>query len=259
MNVPTVPADENTPLRHGDLYEALARELMEGRYPVGSRFPSEAELQTRFGVGRHTAREALKALSDDGFIDRRRKSGTIVSATVPQVRYSQTLGKLHNLLDFGVVTALQVDTFSYVRLHDARLCDLLGLPTGQRWLRVAGVRVRRDTGAPVCWCEHYVPPIYGFDREALDALEGPIHEMVAIRYGFEVDHVDQEIGAAPVTAALAGLLHADAESPALVIVRRYHRASSDAASDGLKTLTQASLNLFPAGRYWVKSRIERDR
>jgi DNA-binding GntR family transcriptional regulator len=252
-------ADENTPLRHGDVRMSLARELAEGHYPVGSRFPSETELQARFGIGRHTAREALKTLADEGFIDRRRKSGTIVLTTMPGARYSQPLGSLHNLLDFGFETWLQVHAFAHVRLHDDRLCDLLKVPPGLRWLRVTGVRVRRDTNVPVCWSEHYLPPSYGFERDALDTLEGPIHAMVASRHGFEVDHVDQEIGAGHVTAAVAGLLCAEVASPALLVVRRYHRAPSGEAKDEMSTLTQAVLNLFPAGRYWVRSRIERDR
>lgn len=38
----------------------LAEEIAAGKHPKGARFPTELELQQRFQVGRHTAREALK-------------------------------------------------------------------------------------------------------------------------------------------------------------------------------------------------------
>ena len=74
---------------------------------MGARFPGEEELQKRFGVGRHTVREALKMLAAEGYIDRRRKSGTVVLSVAPTVRYLQSLGTIENPFDFGVNTKLR--------------------------------------------------------------------------------------------------------------------------------------------------------
>lgn len=52
------------------IYQQIANELRHdikaGRYPPGSRLPSETDLMHRFGVARMTARKAVKVLADEG-------------------------------------------------------------------------------------------------------------------------------------------------------------------------------------------------
>ena len=56
--------------RPGPRYSALARlltsEIASGRYRVGDRIPTEAQLQQRFDVSRHTIREALRESPEYG-------------------------------------------------------------------------------------------------------------------------------------------------------------------------------------------------
>jgi GntR family transcriptional regulator len=241
--------EKNSQLRHTDIQAELSRELEAGLYPVGGSFPREGEVQHRFGVGRHTAREALKTLTDLGYIGRRPKSGTIVLATRPSERFIQSIGTIENLIDFGVRTELQVHSFGFARLHNASFCRLLGVPLDQRWLRISGVRRHGEAATPLCWSEYYLPPAYAFDRIFLDELEGPIFANVLKLHGLQLDHVDQEIGAARLNTASSRLLNAPAESPALTQVRRYFERGGN--------LLQATINIYPAGRYVVRSRIER--
>lgn len=61
-------------------YEQIAdhlRGLVASGRP-GDRLPSEAELCTRFGVSRMTARQALQVVANEGLIDRRRGAGTFI-------------------------------------------------------------------------------------------------------------------------------------------------------------------------------------
>jgi GntR family phosphonate transport system transcriptional regulator len=58
--------------------EALRDDLARGRFRPGDRLPSEADLATRFGVHRHTVREALRRLSTEGLVASRRGAGTFV-------------------------------------------------------------------------------------------------------------------------------------------------------------------------------------
>lgn len=61
------------------IYEALAEEIGAGRYPPGTKLPTEAQLSQRFGVNRHTVRRALEALRMEGAIHVRRGSGAFVT------------------------------------------------------------------------------------------------------------------------------------------------------------------------------------
>ncbi|WP_067687939.1 FadR/GntR family transcriptional regulator [Nocardia jejuensis] len=61
--------------------EQLRAEIRSGRWPVGSRIPTEPELTELTGTGRNTVREAVQALVHAGMVERRQGSGTYVTST----------------------------------------------------------------------------------------------------------------------------------------------------------------------------------
>ena len=61
--------------------EQLRAEIRSGRWPLGSRIPTEPELTELTGTGRNTVREAVQALVHAGMLERRQGSGTYVVAT----------------------------------------------------------------------------------------------------------------------------------------------------------------------------------
>ncbi|MEZ5925532.1 MAG: UTRA domain-containing protein [Hyphomicrobiaceae bacterium] len=67
----------------GPLYEqirrALAKPILEGRWPPGVKLPSEHELTGLTGASRMTVNKALHRMAEDGLIVRRRKAGTFVA------------------------------------------------------------------------------------------------------------------------------------------------------------------------------------
>ena len=69
------------------VFEALRDEIMEGRYQKS--FPGEAQLVRRIAVGRQTVIRAMGELVNQGLVERRRGSGTVVSR-----RIRQTLGTI---------------------------------------------------------------------------------------------------------------------------------------------------------------------
>lgn len=63
--------------------DELRREISDGRWMVGDRIPSEAELTTTLGVSRPSVREAVRALVQLGLLETRQGDGTYVVATDP--------------------------------------------------------------------------------------------------------------------------------------------------------------------------------
>lgn len=70
--------------------EQLRAEIRSGRWPIGSRIPTEPELTELTGTGRNTVREAVQALVHAGVLERRQGSGTYVIAAS---EVGGTLGK----------------------------------------------------------------------------------------------------------------------------------------------------------------------
>lgn len=66
--------------------EILTAEISAGSYPPGSRMPTETELAQRFGVNRHTLRQAMGALSDAGLVSVQHGRGTFVRPA-PVIEY----------------------------------------------------------------------------------------------------------------------------------------------------------------------------
>ena len=70
-----------------DKQECIERQLesalLEGRWGVFERLPSERGLAEAFGVNRATVRAALRALAGRGILETRRGSGTVVRAMPP--------------------------------------------------------------------------------------------------------------------------------------------------------------------------------
>jgi DNA-binding GntR family transcriptional regulator len=232
--------------RHRAISETLGREIASGAWPVGSRLPTETELQARFGASRHTVREALKTLSDQGLLRRRPKLGTFVLKDTPSAHYAHGVRDVRSLFEFAGDTALEVAYQGFVTGSD-RLAETLGMPAEGRWLRIAGIRSLRERGEPLSWSEIYLPADYAVDRTALRGRQGPIYQMVLDTHGLKLDHVEQDIRAAALPAALAAQLRAEPDSPALFLRRRY------IASTG--ATFEVSLNLYPADRYSVQSVI----
>lgn len=59
----------------------LSAEIAEGIYATGDKLPTEAALSRRFGVNRHTVRQALSHMASQGLVVPRRGAGVFVTGT----------------------------------------------------------------------------------------------------------------------------------------------------------------------------------
>ena len=64
--------------KHRQVYRALEREILGGRWKEGDRLPSEADLVRQFGASRITVGRAVRDLQRAGLVERRAGSGTYV-------------------------------------------------------------------------------------------------------------------------------------------------------------------------------------
>jgi DNA-binding FadR family transcriptional regulator len=80
------------PVRAGNPFEETVERLLQaiklGVVGPGERLPAERDLAARLNVSRETLREAIKALTDSGYVESRRGryGGTFVNEQLPKVR-----------------------------------------------------------------------------------------------------------------------------------------------------------------------------
>jgi GntR family transcriptional regulator, transcriptional repressor for pyruvate dehydrogenase complex len=85
-----------------EVIERLAAEIASGRYPPGTKLPSEQELIAAFNVSRTVIREAVAALRARGIVTTRQGSGAFVSPASgrePYVIDQEGLGSLAKVIE----------------------------------------------------------------------------------------------------------------------------------------------------------------
>ena len=72
-------------VKYQKVKETLATEIERGKYSLGERLPSEKQLAEQFGVSIITVRQAVEALSREGFVEKIQGSGTYIRHLRPAI------------------------------------------------------------------------------------------------------------------------------------------------------------------------------
>lgn len=126
------------PVRNGNAFEDTVARLLQtirlGIVEPGGALPAERDLAARFSVSRDTVREAIKSLSDAGFLVSRRGryGGTFVSDTLPAVGHldaglqpSPTTGDIEDVLGLRDILEVGAARAAAARKLSAQERDLL--------------------------------------------------------------------------------------------------------------------------------------
>lgn len=108
---------------------SLQSDIAEGLYGPGDKLPTEAVLAARFGVNRHTVRNALAHLAQDGLVHARRGAGVFVTTTPTDYPIGRRVRFHQNLRAAGRTPAKKVLLLE-TRLAHASEADALDLEQG---------------------------------------------------------------------------------------------------------------------------------
>ncbi len=98
---------EKTEAKYSILANAIRNRILSGEFHMGDRLASENELSAQFGFSRQTVRQALGILEQEGFVVRRRGSGTYIAKGTPSLQKSRTIGVITTYITdyiFPVIT-----------------------------------------------------------------------------------------------------------------------------------------------------------
>ncbi|WP_286230008.1 GntR family transcriptional regulator [Neobacillus mesonae] len=94
------------------VYDELLLQITKGKYPVGSKLPSEPDLAKKLGVSRATLRQALALLQDDGVVRNSRGKGNFVIDSFYKQQAGVQLEKLSNPMH-----KCHISTFDRIDTH----------------------------------------------------------------------------------------------------------------------------------------------
>lgn len=233
----------NTP-RYRQLAGLLRDEISSGRLKPGDALPTEMEICETHSVSRHTARDALRILTDEKLIERRRGAGTIVAERGAPA-FAQPIGDFDTIVQYARNTKFEV---TVEQKADQDTLDRLGL-TGD-YIQLIGFR--RVKGQPAqAITAVYLRADLAPDVETIHNLPGSISEWIEANHGVSVDRVVQRMEAVALNESQAQRLDVETGYPALRTVRRYRDAAGG--------IILFSESLHPAGRFAYEMRLDRKR
>lgn len=212
----TPPANAS---RHEVLYRTLRKALEGNLYKIGEMMPTETCLCTEHQVSRYAVREALKRLEDEGFIRRRRGSGTrVISNKRKNPVFRHAIGSRSELELFARGTRIEFDEGTLLET-DGKLARLLGCDELRRWYCFRGIRYDHDT--PFGITTMYLDANRVGQPGAEDFGHEPVYRWMERHAGLRLSGVSQDVTAVALTKDQADLFGEAAGTPALQIIRRY--------------------------------------
>jgi GntR family transcriptional regulator len=180
-----IDRDSPVPFHH-QLKALLRAEIDTGRWPAGTRIPSEPELCRAFDVSRTVVRQALGALEQERLLKRRRGLGTFVAEAKLRRRLVQTLTGFHDdMIAQGRVPRTKVLEQRVVPA-DRTVAEALGLEPGALVVRLE--RLRSVDGEPSVLVTAFVPAALAPGLEAIDLTDASLYETLGSRFGLHVEY-----------------------------------------------------------------------
>ena len=173
--------------RHARVAHALIEDIARGRYAVGTRLPTEADLERRFGVSRHTVRQAIRHLRDLGLVTARAGIGTTVMARESEPRAVLSMNSVDELLQFTKNTRLRLLAKRELAADEA-LARTLRCRVGEAWLQLQLLRTIPRMREPLGLVHVWVRPEFSGIADQVDKVRTTVFAILQRRYGVATDH-----------------------------------------------------------------------
>ncbi len=205
------------------IVDELLTEISVGKWPVGSKLPSELELSKKFDVSRDTIRKALKALEKADFIERRPHIGTRIKSKARSGRFLHEMSDVRKLFEYGHQYPRRIQKISEITADPKLAETIFGINPGTKLIKFENVRVASDSIDEVVvvtnvYVSSKASVIVGEARRRPKAL---IANLVEEYFSIEYVEVRQTFSASAMPEAVATYFKCAPGTPCLKIVRSY--------------------------------------
>lgn len=207
--------------RYIELADELREAILRGDYADPGNFPTESVLCDKYDVSRFTVREALRKLTSEGLITRRRGSGTLVQpATARAGTLHQPLSNVGEILQYARDTTIAF-TKQKAAAIPAQIVDQIGIKAKGDWFAFRGKRLKPGKERPIAVTEAWVHPDLAEAVAQIDTNATTLFGQIETLGKVTVTRVTQDIQAIKGTKEILtdlGLVKGD---PVLRILRCY--------------------------------------
>lgn len=236
--------------RYLEMADELREEILRGDYSDPGDFPTESVLCKKYEVSRYTVREALRKLTSEGLISRRRGSGTIVQpATARAGALHQPLSNVGEIIQYARDTSISFERMEPQTIP-AKIAEQIGTEHKRKWFVFHGKRRKAGRKRPIAVTVAWVSPDLADAVKKIDVsgatLFGQIEEYAKVT----VSRVTQDIQAISASKHFAKDLGLDEGDPILRILRCYF--------DQNDRMFEISASYHPGDRFAYSMHIEVD-
>ena len=193
-----------------EIQNLLLQRIKNGEYQDGQLIPKEGDLAEQLNVSRPTVRHAIRNLVQAGYLERRKKRGTIVTQTKIKQQFTHVIESYNTeIQNNGLVAKTQVLNFSTEKASD-EVAETLTIKPNTELYNL--VRLRSADNKPVVFVVTYLPIAQLPDLQKIDFTHHSLYSELA-KAGLEITHVSRKIEVHPATEEEAQLLETDIKAP----------------------------------------------
>lgn len=206
---------------YDQIKDDLLSKIKDGTYPEGQTIPSELKLAEMYGVSRPTIRQALQILVSDGYLEKRRRRGTVVTKPKVSQSFTMSISSFEDAMRLaGRLPKTKVLMFKRERAN-AEVEKRLELARGQDVFKL--VRLRYADDLPNVFVESYIPCTLYPGLDSFDFNESSLYAAMDT-CGNPVMTARRRLEVIKADGAAAALLDVEAGDPLLL----FHTVARDA-------------------------------
>jgi GntR family transcriptional regulator len=212
----TKKVDRESPIPYyAQLKDGLRAQIESGNWRPGDLLPGEAELCRQFDVSRTVVRQALKELTYEGLVVRRKGKGTFVASPKFTESHIQELsGFFKDMLDLGHTPFSQVLRQEIIPA-DPVVAERLGLKTGAPVVQIDRLRFVEDD--PLVLVTTYLPYQLCPQLVEADLTHRSLYEFLETVCGLKLARGRRTIEAVAADEYQAGLLRIEPGAPLILL------------------------------------------
>jgi len=214
--------DDPAPLYH-QVKTVILREIESGHWKPGERLPTENDLTTKFKVSKITVREALRELSDLGYIRREQGRGTFVQRPPLEQGPRDLTSFTEEMRRHGLPASSRVFVQGLVAAP-ADVATALRIPPGAEVFRLR--RLRLADGEPMGLQTAFLPSALVPGIADVDFAGASLYDVLRGRYDLSPVRATETHTAVLVGPTEARLLEVPAGSPGMAARRVAYLAAA---------------------------------